>query len=375
MIARLFTPLALLMPLTFSAQAFEQTDLEGVWSSVIRNNDRGSLELNLRIVEEFGIFEFKSRRWGQVGAASCAYAFSLDGGKVDQIVINPAASFGDTCPQDFPFTAQRISNDELTFTIDESIRDIMGGVGEAQLFGVLRPLRDDERRADIPNFDILGIAPAMQRSDIEGRLAKLGFEKVTSRVTEYQGGFESVSEHWSRTPNGEGDDMDHISLSYTAVTMGESGAEKLAALSRENAPLEPLSLAVFENAIIEKYGPAPSYGDRQFFRDGRPVSREGNERCRAEIHQGIRFSHATYSRFSTSGGRGTKEYAVNCAAEIAVGVTGDTNTGAVKSYRIKLFDIDMIWEDFWNRWSAVEGAEIANQFEALSALSTDKPEL
>lgn len=364
----------LLTPCVFPSHAFDHSDTEGVWTSVLRDSNRGVLELDLRIINGFGTLIFKSRRWADLGFATCSYAFVAEKSGIDNVVINPAASIGENCPQSFRFAVQRASVDELTLSLDKSLQQVMGGLGETQLFGTLRPLRDHERRADIPDLDILGIAPGMHRSEVEDRLDDLGFEQIKTSETTYQGGFESASEHWARTPDADGVNTDHMSLGYTAVSETVDVPERLITIARVNEPQEPLSLAVFDQAVTDKYGPAPRFGDRAFFRDGRPVTRQGKERCKSQVHQDIRFTYTAYNRYSTAGGA-TKNFSVNCGVEVTAGATGDRNTGAVSSYRIIINDIDMIWEDFWNRWSSVEGANIAAQYQALTSLGTDKPEL
>lgn len=369
------TAAALMLSLTAPVHAFETNDVEGVWSSVIQNNERGSLELDLRIIDGFGTLSLKASRWGELGIGTCVYALTMNEGVLDQIINNAAASIVANCPSQILFNVQRANLDQLELRFDPSFHKTMGGLSEVKLFGILRPLRDHERRATISNLDILGIGPTMPRPQAEARLAELGFEKVKAKQATFDSGFASASEHWSRTPNAEGIDMDHLSLTYTAIHEDADEVEKLVAVSREAYPQEPLLLSVFEDAIADKYGPEPKWGDRAFYRDGRSVTRQNNDDCDEDVHQDIRFAHATYNRFSSSGGLGSKQFSIACGAEITVGATPDASTGTVKSYRITVYDVDMIWEDFWNRWSGIEGAAIKAQFETLSTASTDKPEL
>lgn len=375
MLHRFMTAAALMLPLTFPANAFETNDIEGVWTSVFRNNDRGVLEFSLRIVRDVGTLMLKAKRWGDLGIGSCSYAFAVDNDAIGKIILNPAASTNGNCPDQIPFKVKRTSLERLNLTFDQSVHSMMGGLAQAKLFGTLRPLRDHERRAVISNLDILGIAPTMPRPQAEERLAELGFEKVKAKQATFDGGFVSASEHWSRNPNADDIDMDHLSLTYTSIREGSDDTERLVAISRENYPQEPLLLSVFDDAITDKYGPAPKWGDRGFFREGHAVTRQDNNDCREDVHQDIQFAHAKYNRFSSSGGYGSKNFSINCGAEVSVSATPDANTGTVQSYRITVYDIDMIWEDFWTRWSTIEGAKIRAQFEVLNTTSTDKPEL
>ena len=363
------------LPLTaLPVAAQESNNVEGVWFSGFRNNNRGEIQFELTIIDSVGALAVEGRRWQGYGNGNCNYVFEIDGNTTTSMHLNTASSYNDECPTEFPFSASRRDQDTILMQLDPSLGSALGGLNEFEMTGGLRPLLDSNRRAEIEGLDILGIETGMTRSEVESVLLDRGFEIVGSPLIRSGDGFTLSSEHWSRNPDNEGQDTDHISLSYSAVIEGVNSPEQLVAISRVDAPLSPFSVAAFKNALLEKYGPPASVtDDREFLRDGRNANRSQNLECQDGPHQALRFTHSTYTRFGPIEYNG--QFNIYCAAQVDVMVAGDTATGSVRDYSIKIYDIDMIWEDFWRRWSTQRQLEISQTIEAVRNLSTDAPDL
>lgn len=356
------------------AIAQDTLDFDGVWTSEHRNNERGEVSFELSVIGGLGTLAIEGRRWPGHGNGRCSYVFEMSGPNVEQIVLNAASSSNGECRDRFPFTLERVSADALEFDIADSISVAFGGLDMIQLEGLLRPLREIDRRADIPNLDILGLAPGMARDDIGQSLADLGFALIDRSERQNEDGFTSASEHWSRNPDAERLDTDHISLSYTATREDVDSVERLIAISRVDTPLTPMSVSVFRDALNEKYGlPVSAFENREYLRDGSSVNVAQRVHCPDGPHERLRFTHPTYDRYTPS--RATEQFSIYCGAEIKIILVGDPATGSVRDYRMVLYDVDMIWEEFWARWSYGERNQIAQLFEALSALSTERPKL
>lgn len=348
-------------------------ELDGAWFSGLRMNTGPRISFELVVIDDVGSLKADGRQWPGFGSGTCNYYFNISNGAVENVLLNSAAGNNKSCREDLTFSLSRTSVEELQVEMAPGIAEDFGGLPPMAMNAGTRPVLNDEKYAHIPDLDILGIQTGKTRGEVEERLGELGFEMSSEPPLTFTRGYNVTTEKWSRSPDSEGVDRDHVSVSYGIVAEDDKTTERLAAVSRFHAPSDAIALSVLETALRDKYGlPARITDNFVFLRDGQIATRENRLTCPDGSLQHLQYPHYTFT--TTSASPALSVVNTNCAADLSVAAMG-TSTGSVRDYRISIRDVDVVRADFWHRWSSATKQDISAMLESLSQLGSGAPDL
>lgn len=260
------------MSSSLPAQSQTTTPEEGVWFGgyVLGRDD---ITFEMVVVNGVGQLDIESDNWGALGFARCRYQFAVSGGAVPEAFLNQGTGTPENCPIEMSFDISRTGPDDAALVLPVALQDQLN-LERIEMRAGLRPLRAEDRRANIPSFDILGVAPGMTTQTVSSILAAAGFTLMEEPNLMYEG-FSRPQQIWGRSPSAEGVFSDQLLVSFSAeadwipVPPVVAQVARRLSLSAEQGVTE----LVLQNALREKYGP-PENGyneNRAWTRDGQPT--------------------------------------------------------------------------------------------------------
>src|SRR5690606_28429564 len=258
---------------------------DGVWFGGYKQG-RNSINLQFTNIQGVGRLNIDSNGWEPIGYGRCQYVYQYPNLAVDDVHLNGSFGSPEKCPSTLSFRMERVGPDSMNVTFTDGTP-----LAEAELAAGLRPLRDEDRRVEIDNLEILGIKTGMSRAEAEAVLKEAGYEhdENATRVATGREGWTLETHYFVRGAE-DSDEIDTISVAYS-----ETKTAKVMIVGRdwkipESAKLTELTL---KQALLDKYGPAYSTitEERAYDRQGNnlPDGTDRNKVCARRSLQEIKF--------------------------------------------------------------------------------------
>lgn len=338
------------------------------------NVSYNDLGITLTQVGGYGELIVAPNGMGDMGYGECVMNFSRDeaGGLKEKAAV--VTKYSATCPESFAFSVAPGEGGLYKINFTE------GGALAGQsfdLYPVLQPMRDAFKVTAPKGFDILGMTVGMTRDEMEGLLEAEGFAKSEgdSEVKEFTNGAKQAFEVWTKGASDliDGRPEDVIGITYSAVSEG-AGPEVAEAVSREwDIPKSAkLSVANLKKSLEEKHGPSSSIGDARYYdRQGEPKPEAFQLVCDETMHlQSVEVAR----QMPGTGYLDTVSAACGAKVDIMVMESFDV-PGQASKLLVALLKGDVVYEGFWNSWSAAEGKALAERFEMNASMVGEGPKL
>lgn len=374
-----FAFIALLLSQTASMAVAQSTETtEGVWGIKYKRGSE-SVSVNYTQVDQMAVMDVEAYKWPGLPRGRCRYYLEVMEGTPQAPVLNSAYGEGTTCLESFPISLERTGADQLTMTPQGGLASSIG-LPAFEMQPALRPFRPQvDARASIEGFDILGIETRMTRGEVEPILAESGFEMFDESVLTGDG-YTMSQQRWGRGELLRGDiPADVLTIQWSAQREGAEQDEVVVIVGRDWEIPESAQLAesTLLSAITDKYGQIYAPRGMIFFdRNGNRVADERSACSANGPHQQISYE--------MRGGAGAMVGHVNsligqispyCGPMVRALIKGRSNTGRASELHLALLDPDIIWEDFWKRWSTGKAEEMRQIYNGVSNSTGAAPEL
>lgn len=317
----------------------QASDFQGYWSSAYGGN--GKINFELTVINDLATFKYDTQGWGDLGYDTCQYVFKLQGNSPVEVKRNTA--YGSQCLPSLNLTLSRSDSDKLIAKVNPEF-----GIEDLELWGVLRPITDADKRKEIPNQDILGIKFGMTLDQIDDLMKDQDYSRYDRdfKTWDYNG-YSAESYAWGKEPNEYNTPQNLVYVTFTSKKEWQPDLTPVAAtIGRDWSIPDSAQLlgATLMSSLEAKYGPSSSagFGNRLYGRDGKLIN---SLSCPDFTVQDIPY---TYTGESTSG-EVTAE--MGCGVKMEVFTYIDSSTGRAGSLKMRMTDSDLIWADFWDNWS------------------------
>lgn len=346
----------------------------GVWSGGLQSSSGGQIIFTFTSIGGVGSLKFETRGWEEFGFGTCEYVFEMDGGAHRDIYLNTASNRNANCPDRFPFEVARSGDDTLQFTPGPEAA-AQSKIDTLELRAGVRPWRPEDARAGVDAIDILGMTPAMERTEIENILEEAGFEHLESGTIELTGnGYTQNIDFYGRSPREDGWSTDIISIPWTADKSWDENTPVAMTITRDWSIPEDakLSIATLKASLQEKYGIDGTYPN-QIVVYGRDGGRLQDGSCPKGSLQAYpyRAPSTTYDRFNAQ----QQELSPYCGPSVGISTNADRATGRATELHITVTDPDEVWKNFWATWSHGEAQRLQDLHDSIAGLRGTGPEL
>lgn len=348
---------ALLLP----AKAQEGFDDDGLYTITYNR-----LAFTLTQIGLYGELVITSAGYGDMRFGSCRYVYRRDSEGMMVEHSPPRARGTARCPPQIAFvlTPSEMGFYEISFSKGSYL------MGQSyKLSPKIQRMKADFETGTPEGFDILGLAPAMSRIQVEERLKELGFSPHADwhRLDEVPQLYRQRIEVWGKGKRQDGTPEDAIGLAYSATFAGQE-EELLLHISRQwhPDPMDSLSAAALRQSLEAKYGaPAKASDNRYFDRAGiwQPVG----PICAREIQL-----QEQAQKVLQIGERGEVISTPACGAEVRITIQEGK---LVDRLDLSLLKPDLLYADFWHKWSLLHALALESDYKRIMADLPPIPQL
>ena len=356
LIALLFWLFAL--PLTAQAEGFPD---DGHYQITYNR-----LAFDLMQIGEYGALEIKTAGFGDLRFGKCSYTFRRDDQGVMVEHSPPIASGTARCPEKIAFFLSEDADGYYKITFDAG-RYLQGQ--SYRLIPLIRRFSPDLQTPAPKGFDILGISPVMSRPEVEEKLLGLGFSPhpFLQRIEEIPDLYSQTLEVWIRGERPEGGAEDALGLTYSSLSP-DKDQEELLHISRLWHPPahEGMKGVKLRDSLSEKYGAAAAESENRYYdRNGQwqPLGPICASDIRLLPQKQKTLQIDKIDEFESSPA---------CGASVKIAITENE---LVERLEISLEKPDLLYADFWRKWSLFHALILESDFHRAMAEQPAAPKL